>query len=75
MRRRLSLALLTAIAFLAIVVATRYLSARTRAPSNGVSPRDRDSLARLDSTRRPRAGEDFDPPCFASRIGLPCNSH
>jgi hypothetical protein len=73
MRRRLSLALLTVIAFFAIVVASRYLSPRTRAPNKGATTRAQDSLARLDSARRASAGEDFDPPCFASRIGLPCN--
>jgi hypothetical protein len=73
MRRRLSLALLTALAFFAIVMVTRHLSPGARAANKVASPDARDSVARRDSARRASAAEDYDPPCFASRIGLPCN--
>ena len=71
MRRRLSLALLTVVAFFAIVIATRYLSPGTRGANRVASTAGRDSLAALDSADR---GEPLqDTMCFASRIGLPCN--
>ena len=74
MRRRLSLALLTVLAFFAIVMSTRYLSPSSRAANKVASSAARDSLARLDTARR-ASEENYDPPCFASRIGLPCNSN
>ena len=71
MRRRLSLALLTVVAFFAIVLATRYLSPGTRAANRVASTGGSDSLARLDSAARGEPQQDT--MCFASRVGLPCD--
>jgi hypothetical protein len=74
MRRRLSLALLAILVVLALVVSTRYLSARHQAARRVASAgAPRDTLAERDSVARAEARQSGDTMCFASRIGLPCD--
>jgi hypothetical protein len=74
MRRRLSLALLTVLVVLAVVVSTRYLSPRNQAARRvAQAGASRDTLAERDSAARAEARQSADTMCFASRIGLPCD--
>ena len=72
MRRRLLLAVLTAVVVFAILLASRYLAPGTRGERAVSTASSRDTLANADSARRASAQEQ-DTMCFASRIGLPCN--
>ncbi|MEO8578089.1 MAG: hypothetical protein ABI556_15370 [Gemmatimonadales bacterium] len=76
MRRRLSLALLTLVTVLAIVIVASYVSRRNtpaaRTASSGVA---RDSTAAADSAVEEASRQNQDTMCFASRIGLPCDPH
>jgi len=74
MRRRLSLALLTVLVVLAVVVSLRYLSSRHQAARRvAQAGAPRDTLAEQDSAARAEARQSADTMCFASRIGLPCD--
>lgn len=71
MRRRLSVALLTAVVVFAILLVSRYLPVETRGERAASTGSSRDSLASPDSADR---GTSIDTTCLASRIGLPCNN-
>ena len=74
MKRRLSIAVLTVLVMLAVVVSTLYLAPGGRAFRNGASAVSRqDTAAATDSAAEARSRQEADTMCFASRIGLPCD--
>jgi hypothetical protein len=75
MRRRLSLVLVAILVVLAVAASYHYVSVRKRAMDNvALTGPGHDSLARLDSAARADARQEPDTMCFASRIGLPCDT-
>ena len=72
MRRRLLLALLTAVVVFAILLGPRYLQLGTRGERAASTGSQRDSLADTVSATR-ASSQEQDTMCLASRIALPCN--
>ena len=73
MRGRLSLALSAILVVLAVVATTRRPwsgSGSARPVASADSPRD--TMARPDSAAPADSALVEDPPCLASRVGLPC---
>lgn len=76
-RREFALALLAALTVIAVTTFAIPDSARSdaaepaaRTGTDSLAPSD--STARRDSIARATAGTAHDPPCLASRLGLPC---
>lgn len=71
MRRRLPLTILAVLA-IAVMVALAMKGTRWPDRSDRAAVDRPDSLARADSIARVRAASAEEPPCVASRVGLPC---
>ena len=71
MRRRFSLLVVVVLVVIALAASTFYLSSKTRGANRVATTRAAgDSTARPDSAAR----QEPDTMCFASRIGLPCDT-
>ena len=71
MRRRLPLTILAVLA-LAVMVALATKGATWRDRAGRAAAARPDTLAQADSIARARAASAEEPPCVASRVGLPC---
>ena len=69
---RRALALAVALVLLLVVALGRRRAERRAEASTRVATGPADSLARRDSAAKADSVPAYDPPCFASHLGLPC---